>query len=596
MDQEKTFTVLLVGEGNFSFSSSLCDTSQEIHHITATCYEPEDVVCKQDLTWRNVQHLRSKGAEVYFGVDATKLHEYSFLSCHLYDRIIFNFPHCGRKAGVKKNRDLLSNFFHSCADVLFPKGEVHVALCQGQGGTPADQPKREWHNSWQVVAMAATAGFILSSVLPFDSDRSQEKSFHLIGALNHVFTRSLPVKNIKALQIIDMLTSVQDLQCDDAEVDRGFLGKTCHPINVLHKELIKNCEKNIQVSVIEDMFPLICPNNTCFHHTPHSFVMPDKGWSAAESSDDFYKKPLCSVEQDKKPETYLADICTNHTIGLYHLRPSLTCFMDDITCKSNFRPNVLTIVSGLVFRKCLVSLTTMPVYHEMLMLLDYRSNTPKAQLQLFIDTIKTAIDTIAASVISDATETVDVQKMERHSVRFNQKNEEEYTITMSPTHCDQIIGTIKVVPPKHQYTDSGAHVVTLNLDSIAMSLLDIKDWRLLWTEDKRFIEQFHHRVLKPFQSFSLYPPYYIHDVSFWVKGHTVFDDVEFHTIALRMSKGNIVNIQLLDQYENVETGNIGLCYRLIYQSCDRALSYKSALGMQLKLRDELHRCLQVTLR
>lgn len=45
-----------------------------------------------------------------------------------------------------------------------------MALCRGQGGTPADKPMREWHNSWQVVAMAALGGFILSDVYPFSCE------------------------------------------------------------------------------------------------------------------------------------------------------------------------------------------------------------------------------------------------------------------------------------------------------------------------------------------------------------------------------------------------------------------------------------------
>lgn len=63
--------------------------------------------------------------------------------------------------------------FCSCVHVLAQDGEVHIALCNGQGGTPADQPKREWHNSWQVVSMAAEAQFILSAVHPFESEKHQ---------------------------------------------------------------------------------------------------------------------------------------------------------------------------------------------------------------------------------------------------------------------------------------------------------------------------------------------------------------------------------------------------------------------------------------
>jgi len=54
--------------------------------------------------------------------------------------------------------------------VLAEDGDIRVTLCNGQGGTPADQPMREWQNSWQVVAMAAEADLILSSVRPFRAE------------------------------------------------------------------------------------------------------------------------------------------------------------------------------------------------------------------------------------------------------------------------------------------------------------------------------------------------------------------------------------------------------------------------------------------
>jgi len=52
--------------------------------------------------------------------------------------------------------------------VLAPEGKVLVTLCKGQGGTPADRPMRAWHDSWQVVSMAANSGFILTAVEPFN--------------------------------------------------------------------------------------------------------------------------------------------------------------------------------------------------------------------------------------------------------------------------------------------------------------------------------------------------------------------------------------------------------------------------------------------
>lgn len=51
------------------------------------------------------------GGNVIFDVDCTKLGECASLQGCIFDCVVFNFPHCGRKSGVKKNRELLKNFF-----------------------------------------------------------------------------------------------------------------------------------------------------------------------------------------------------------------------------------------------------------------------------------------------------------------------------------------------------------------------------------------------------------------------------------------------------------------------------------------------------
>lgn len=99
--------ILLVGEGNFSFTAALIKSKQLLPKtctVVATSYESEDIChakygeveCKN-----NIEFLLSNDVKVIHGVDATDI---SATIHTKFNAIIFQFPHTGRKSSIKQNR------------------------------------------------------------------------------------------------------------------------------------------------------------------------------------------------------------------------------------------------------------------------------------------------------------------------------------------------------------------------------------------------------------------------------------------------------------------------------------------------------------
>ncbi|KAG6874382.1 hypothetical protein C0995_015118 [Termitomyces sp. Mi166 len=125
-----THTILLIGEGNFSFARALLrDPPAELRdlpprNLTATAYDTENECYEKYEDAREiVAYLRQRGAQVLFGIDATKLEKTAPLKGKRWDRIVWNFPHAG-KGITDQDRNILSNqvlilgFLRTAAKVL----------------------------------------------------------------------------------------------------------------------------------------------------------------------------------------------------------------------------------------------------------------------------------------------------------------------------------------------------------------------------------------------------------------------------------------------------------------------------------------------
>ncbi|NXG08351.1 FDXA1 protein, partial [Sakesphorus luctuosus] len=558
------------------------------------------------------------GAEVMFSVDCTKLKDYFLPGQREFDCIYFNFPHCGRKAGVVKNRELLARFFHSSAEVLAEEGEVHVALCNGQGGTPADQPRREWHNSWQIVAVAAGAGFILSDVHPFKAEtihgykctgyRSQDKSFCVEGALTHVFTRSTPLLCVTPvscrIQLESQSVAFQVPQVLVDKMNRGFLQpNSSHPVRTVKEELTGGLSQAFPLQSTDSCLSLlhqdhlrgVCPSNI-FWIT----LSPEDTPGTEELSHRLANAVLFSrVDFCQDTEKNLQEGC--HSPRQFCLRPSLLPHAQAMLQAGAFLPGTLHVLSGPVFRQCRISPHSMPVFHEMLMVFAASRGTESSCIQMLVTNIKTTIHSLHQTGIkpnislqeatsSETTEANDFAAFE------SQLSEIQYFICTDTDPPGSWVGIIRTSQELTSSEELVVVFVSLNLDLLAMLLCGISDWRMLWTWDTRFLRQFPRGELRLFRSFSLYPPSYVHDLSFWVPDGQQFDEVAFHTVARAVSGEMVVSIQLRDSFQQVGTGRSSLCFRLTFQSCDRALSHREAAELQLRLREEVCLHLGVTLR
>ncbi|KAK9154679.1 hypothetical protein Sjap_002159 [Stephania japonica] len=127
--------ILLVGEGDFSFSACLGRAFGRADNMLATSLNTQDFLKKNyGQAMSNIQSLRSRGCKVIHEVNATEMAGYKNLNVVKYDRIVFNFPHAGFSYKeysvtyqVRKHQNLVSLFMANAAEMIEETGEIHIS-------------------------------------------------------------------------------------------------------------------------------------------------------------------------------------------------------------------------------------------------------------------------------------------------------------------------------------------------------------------------------------------------------------------------------------------------------------------------------------
>ncbi|XP_057757802.1 uncharacterized protein At4g26485-like isoform X1 [Arachis stenosperma] len=159
--------ILLVGEGDFSFSLSLATAFGSAHNLVATSIDSqENIVKKYSNGINNVRELEERGCLVLYGVDAKEMSQHFFLKTQRFDRIVYNFPHVGflypenSYCQIQLNKRLVKGFL-SNAKILVRKegGEIHVTHKEGDP-----------YSKWGLVKKAEKRGLVLQQAVPFFKD------------------------------------------------------------------------------------------------------------------------------------------------------------------------------------------------------------------------------------------------------------------------------------------------------------------------------------------------------------------------------------------------------------------------------------------
>ncbi|OAL02704.1 hypothetical protein IQ06DRAFT_119326 [Phaeosphaeriaceae sp. SRC1lsM3a] len=145
--------ILLVGEGDFSFTRSLA-ISHGCANVVATSFDSEASVREKYPQFEDIHDelsALSPPVPLHHDIDATKLSSYKQLRCARdddddgedgWDTICFMFPHTGGLSTdvnrqVRANQALLVEFFKSCLETSSPKQRLQILASQAHKNHPS---------------------------------------------------------------------------------------------------------------------------------------------------------------------------------------------------------------------------------------------------------------------------------------------------------------------------------------------------------------------------------------------------------------------------------------------------------------------------
>ena len=185
--------ILLVGEGDFSFAASLAELLGSAHNLTASALDTAaQLAAKYPDIQRRLSALRSRGASIAPGVDATTMVHGAWTGERPFDRVVYNFPYAHvtkfSKDHLAANQELLRRFYARAAQLLRPGGEVHLR-------NKMTEPYRSWD-----LASLLPASLTFVGVAPFDARRfpgyanrsnwgTSAQGYSVVASRTYVFRR-----------------------------------------------------------------------------------------------------------------------------------------------------------------------------------------------------------------------------------------------------------------------------------------------------------------------------------------------------------------------------------------------------------------------
>lgn len=134
--------ILTVGDGDLTLSLALSRAyGSQIALTASTLLDSQEKLIQTYHNSQNVLHeLAERGVAVWFGVDATQLHQLPRKIS--FDYVLFHHPHLGldslqenEKWHAQRHYILLAHYLWSAKHILTDQGKVHLCLCGTQSQT-----------------------------------------------------------------------------------------------------------------------------------------------------------------------------------------------------------------------------------------------------------------------------------------------------------------------------------------------------------------------------------------------------------------------------------------------------------------------------